>query len=145
MKALLAIFGLILGLLIMENSWGNEPAYQRECRIAGGIYWAVSVNDTFDTPLCRFGSSVVGAADFAEFKWNRRPSQAIAAYAVAQPAHNSDAFCASVGAKFVTAGDSNRDFWRICVFPDNSIIGGETLARGPKSEYNAQLSNALGL
>lgn len=145
MKAALAIFGLILGLLIMENSWGSEPAYQRECRIAGGIYWSVSVNDTLDTPLCRLDSSVIGAADFAEFKWNRSSSLAVAAYARAVPQPNSDVFCASMGARLVMAGDSQRDFWRLCQFPDKSIIGDETLARGPKAESNGSLSRALGL
>jgi hypothetical protein len=145
MKAVLAIFGLILCLLIMEKSWANEPAYQRECRIAGGLYWSISVNDTFDTPLCRFGEGVIGAADFAELKWNRKQSQAVLAYVGSAAASTPDAICASVGAKLVTGGDSNRDFWRVCIFADNSIIGADTLSRGQQNQSNGYLNQALGL
>src|SRR5207253_852342 len=109
MKALITVFTLILGLLIFQKSWAGESAYARECRIAGGQLWVVTSADSREIPLCSFGEALIGAADFAEYKWSRKATASVRAYVHAA----SGASCSQVGAKTLPTADSNGTEWMI--------------------------------
>lgn len=120
-----------------------EPAYARTCRIHGGVYWSVSMNSRFDTPLCVFGEAAIGAPEFAEYKWGRGAGMSLRSFLKQQTPLPLQGVCDRVGAAYRTAQDSEGSTWELCRFVDGSVIETRTLARGLSAQSNRDFVNAL--
>jgi putative hemolysin len=103
----------------------------------------VSQQTEFDTPLCRFGKAAIGAAAFAEYKWNGTQSDAVTVYMNQNQSSDPGSVCSENGGSDVSATDSNGRTWALCAFSDGSVIETNTLARGTASAANSALNRAL--
>jgi hypothetical protein len=121
----------------------TETPYARNCRIEGGLAWVVNFSETSDVMLCRFGSAAIGAAEFAELKWNQQSAGSIEALLGSSASSGGSATCSEYGARYAEAKDSNDTTWGLCVFSDGSVSEVNTLARGEADTRNASLIRAL--
>lgn len=129
--------------MILGFAASAETPYSRECRIAGGVHWDVSIQTEFDTPLCLFGSAAIGAADFAQYKWGNGLSYSLKTFKGQTTPRNPSGVCDTVGAAYWTATDTDGKQWELCKFLDDSVIEVETLAGGVNAPANAKLVRAL--
>jgi hypothetical protein len=134
---------LVLFTSVAPAVQASEPPYARVCRTAGGQPWTVDFSGGNDLMLCRFGVAAIGAADFAELKWNGRETRSVREFLASTPARSADAACANHGGDTQTATDSDGVGWQLCDFSDGSVVEVETLARGSSAASNASLVHAL--
>jgi putative hemolysin len=121
----------------------SESPYARVCRTAGGQPWTVDFSGGNDVLLCRFGAAAIGAADFAELKWNERETRSVREFLASTSAGSASAACAEHGGDLQTATDSDGVGWQLCAFSDDSVVEAGTLARGSSAASNASLIHAL--
>lgn len=140
--------GLFVGVLTLgfpNQAAAAETPYARTCRISGGEAWVVNYASGNDVMLCRFGSAAIGAAEFAELKWNDTQKASVRAFLSATPTEGGDETCRLNHASYAETKDSEQVQWALCTFGDGSVIEVNTLARGSADRHNAGLAAALGL
>lgn len=129
-------------MVLSFNAFAETP-YARTCRIAGGQQWAVDMISKQDTVLCVFGDAAVGAAEFANYKWDNSLSLSLVTFLQQKSQLGLQGVCETFGAYQMNAKDSDGRTWSLCQFKDGTIVEAQTLARGVNDPANASLVKAL--
>jgi hypothetical protein len=129
--------------MILGFAASAETPYARECRIAGGRQWSVSIQTEFDTTLCLFDSAAIGAEELAQYKWGNGLSYSLQTFMHQTTPRNPTGMCDVAGAAYWTATDTDGTRWELCKFLDGSVIELNTLAGGVNAPANAKLVHAL--
>lgn len=130
-------------MMVLGFAASAETPYARECRLAGGQQWSVSVDTKFDTTLCMFGNAAIGIEELAQYKWGNGQALSIKTFLKAPHRTSNNGLCDIVGAAYITGEDTDHQTWELCRFPDNSVIELNTLADGVSAHDNAGLLRAL--
>jgi hypothetical protein len=130
-------------MMVLGFAASAETAYARECRIAGGRQWSVSIQTEFDTTLCLFAGAAIGAEEFAQYKWGNGLALSLKAFLRQNTERDPKGMCDVAGAAYWTAADTDGGQWELCKFPDGSVVELNTLARGTNNPQNALLVRAL--
>ena len=131
-------FFLFVASFLCASAIAAEPEMKRNCRLAGGLFWALDLDNPLGPVLCRFGEAAISAESFS-LHLKGESSRALDAYLKS----SSGSLCAnSNGSPFVSKDSNGREF-HLCEFSDGSYIEASTLERGSAHILNEALTKAL--
>ncbi|MBC7743153.1 MAG: hypothetical protein H7061_13215 [Bdellovibrionaceae bacterium] len=113
----------------------NSNPQMRECRIRGGEFLAVAVNDD-QVGLCQLGSAYIGAIDLMLVVNKEGMPKSVEMYT------NGMKKCDPLGKAKTVSTLEGREL-QVCFFDDGSAIGLATLHSGMDAPENSRLNQAL--
>jgi len=137
------IFTLLIILVLFSfKSIAQQNPQIRNCHIAGGEFITanIKIGKTQDEiGLCQFDSAYVGAVDVIRFLDSQRNTKPMSFNEYA----NGEKLCSGQIA-LARIVDSELSF-KVCIYPDQSIMDMPTLITGVFAEQNFKLNTFLGL
>lgn len=132
----------LLNIFWMAPSFAANPQILI-CRTHGADFWSFKLqgDNSDEIGFCRYGEAYVGSQDLMSYFNDNIKTFALENYFSTRT--NKIENCDEVDGKSLISMDSTGLIMNICVFPDGSYIGEETLLRGWHSDSNSLLNSFL--